>query len=89
VWASDGKRTRAKPVASLFGHDPDHPLPYRARLVGFHEELEEELTTTVFDGTELSPNRLDALVWAFSYLLLGSIGFDEGVVRDERLAGRR
>lgn len=93
VWASDGKRTRAKPVAALFNEDIESELQFRARLVGFHEDLEEELTTTVFDGTEASPNRLDAMVWGLTHLMLGdnyvsdSSWATEG--DDPRLAGRR
>ena len=93
VWASDGKRTRARPVAALFAMDPDAELRYRAKLVGFHEELEEQLTTTMFDGTELSPDRLDAMVWGLSHLMLGrrtisrTDATEKG--RDMRLRGRR
>ncbi|MDQ3224834.1 MAG: hypothetical protein M3Q75_15380, partial [Gemmatimonadota bacterium] len=72
VWASDGKRTRARPVAALFQPDPEMEATrlYRARLVGFHEDLEEEMTSTIFDGTEDSPNRVDAMVWGMTHLML-------------------
>jgi phage terminase large subunit-like protein len=33
VWASQGKKTRAEPVAALFQPDPDHRLLYRAVLL--------------------------------------------------------
>lgn len=77
VWASDGKRTRARPVAALFQPMETEPK-WRARLVGFHEDLEEQLTTTVFEekvnGVRKltdSPDELDAMVWGLSYLMLG------------------
>lgn len=94
VWASDGKRTRAEPVSALFEPneeaigDPSKP-DFLARLVGFHEDLEEELTTTTFKPGELSPNRLDAMVWCLSWLMLGTRQVNRGSARDERLEGRR
>jgi len=90
VWASDGKRTRAEPVAALFEHDPEALLPYRARLVGFQEDLEAELTATNFRDNEPSPNRLDALVWAGTELMLGQRqARSADRMNDQRLAGRR
>ena len=90
VWASDGKRTRAEPVAALFEHDPRALLPYRARLVGFMPELESELTDTNFRDGEPSPNRLDAMVWGLTELMLGMRqARDKGALNDQRLAGRR
>lgn len=90
TWASDGKRTRAEPVAALFEHDPKARLPYRARIVGFQEDLENELTETNFREGEPSPNRLDALVWAGTELMLGQRqARNEGQMDDQRLAGRR
>lgn len=68
VWASEGKRTRAEPVAALFEPDPDGVLEYRACLEGRHPELEEELTTFTGRRGEVSPNVLDALVWGHSAL---------------------
>lgn len=90
VWASDGKRTRAEPVAALFEHDPTAQLPYRARIVGWQPELEAELTDTNFRDGEPSPNRLDALVWALTELMLGMRqAREQGQFNDQRLAGRR
>jgi len=92
VWASEGKVTRARPVAALFARQEDDPeMPYRARVVGTDmENLEEELTTFTGQPGEASPNELDALVWALSWLLLGlrAVGSGEKY-NDERLAGRR
>lgn len=90
VWASEGKRTRAEPVAALFEPNLRDPLMlFRARLVGFHEKLEEELTTTRFDTGERSPNQLDAMVWAMSELMLGMGVVQQDNAKDERHKGRR
>ena len=97
VWASDGKRTRAEPVAALFEPNSRRELLFQARLVGFHEKLEEELTTwrgpaVTPEGRPLpaepSPNMLDAMVWALSELMLGG-RFLESELQDERHRGRR
>ena len=62
VWASRGKHTRAQPIASLYEQK-------RIMHVGAFPDLEDELCTwTPLDAT--SPNRLDALVWAFSELFI-------------------
>lgn len=89
VWASDGKITRARPVAALFDPDFSRQLPYRARLAGHHEELEEECTTFTGAPGEVSPNRLDAMVWGYSHLLLGNRAARSSEYKDERLTGRR
>jgi hypothetical protein len=62
VYASRGKQTRAAPIAT-------ESEQQRLHLVGAFPALEEELTTWV--PGMASPNRLDALVWAFTDLLLG------------------
>jgi hypothetical protein len=90
VWASDNKRTRAEPVAALFEPNKRRPdSPFLARMVGFHDKLEEELTTTRFDTGERSPNQLDAMVWAMSELMLGMGEVQESEVKDARHRGRR
>lgn len=89
VWASDNKRTRAEPVAALFEYDPHALLPYRARIVGVLEELEDELTGTAFEPGMISPNRLDAMVWALTELMLGQRQARGREVQDRRLEGRR
>lgn len=90
VWASEGKRTRARPVSAMMEPDDDRPSnqQYLARLVGFHPELEEELCTTIFDGKEDSPNRLDAMVWGLTHLLIHSNIAQTSQIQDERLAAR-
>lgn len=61
VWASRGKITRAEPVSALYEQDRVHHL-------GVFDDLEDELCT--YDGEGDSPNRLDALVWAITELML-------------------
>lgn len=90
VWASDGKRTRAEPVAALFERRDDRLLPYAARMAGYFEELENELTGTTFAPGAASPNMLDAMVWALTELCLGYKSKEgTSTVRDLRLVGRR
>lgn len=60
VHATRGKYTRAEPCAAAYERgDVSH--------VGMFNELEEEMTGWVPDGKQQSPNRLDALVWAWTY----------------------
>jgi hypothetical protein len=89
VWASDGKVTRARPVAALFEPDPMHEPQIRARMVGEHPELEEECTTFTGAPGEASPNRLDAMVWGHTHLMLGQRTVRQQEYDDQRLAGRR
>ena len=63
VRATRGKYTRAEPVAALFEQGRGH-------MVGFYPDLEDELCSYV-PGDD-SPNRLDAMTWAFTELILGS-----------------
>lgn len=89
VWASDGKRTRAEPVAALFENDPHALLPYRARIAGWFPELEEELTTTEFVAGAVSPNRLDAVVWGVTDVAIGLPESRRNSRRDDRYRSRR
>lgn len=62
VTASRGKQTRAQPVAALYEQG-------KVSHVEVFSELEEQLTSwTPEDGT--SPDRLDALVWAMTELMV-------------------
>ncbi len=61
VRASRGKYTRAEPVASRFEQK-------KAHCVGMLGLLEDELCTWI--PGEDSPNRLDAMVWGFTDLML-------------------
>lgn len=63
VHASRGKATRAEPVAAMYEHG-------RIHHVGSYPALEDELCLWI--PGDASPNRLDAAVWAFTELMLGS-----------------
>lgn len=71
VTASRGKTTRAEPVAALFGAPPKRPP--KVHLVGGFPELEDQLCTWV-QGEEDSPDRLDAMVWGVTELMLEKQG---------------
>jgi phage terminase large subunit-like protein len=66
VRATDGKRTRAEPVAVLFGDENTRP---RLHMVGTQVEVEDQLTSWLGNPGEKSPDRLDALVWGASHFL--------------------
>ena len=66
VRATRGKHTRAEPVSALFNPPPQTDIIPRAHLVGRFEFLEDELCSWVPGNN--SPNRLDAMVWAFTEL---------------------
>ncbi len=62
VHASQGKRARAEPVAALYEQG-------RVRHAGVFPELEDEMCSAIRAGLK-SPDRLDALVWAVTDLML-------------------
>jgi phage terminase large subunit-like protein len=64
VHASRGKRVRAEPVSAFYERGEIHH-------VGVLAVLEDQLCTWVPGVSQASPDRLDALVWAFTELLLG------------------
>lgn len=76
VTASRGKSVRAEPIAALFESG-------KCRMLGEFRELEGELLSfsTVGYLGEGSPNRADAMIWAFSELF-------PGLVRREQKAQR-
>lgn len=65
VRASRGKAVRAEPVAALYEQG-------RVHHVGQFALLEDELCTWVPNEGMPSPNRLDALVWVLTELMLGA-----------------
>lgn len=69
VWARRGKWLRAEPVAALYQQGRVH------HSVSF-PELEDEMCDFGADGMSAgrSPDRVDALVWAMSELMLGNSG---------------
>ncbi len=62
VHASRGKQTRAEPVSALYEQG-------RAHHLGMFAELEDQMCTWV-PGEADSPDRMDALVWAITELVL-------------------
>jgi phage terminase large subunit-like protein len=65
VRASRGKWVRAEPVAALYARG-------RVRHAGIFPELEDEMCDFAVDGLSggRSPDRMDALVWALTALML-------------------
>lgn len=79
VHASRGKRVRAEPVAALYEQG-------RVHHVGVFGDLEAQMCAWTGADGEPSPDRLDALVWALTELMLGAqpaqdIDFDADVLR--------
>ncbi len=62
VWASRGKIVRAEPVAALYERGKVHHVKE-------FTDLEYEMTNYTGASGEDSPNRMDALVWAITYLM--------------------
>ncbi len=78
VRASRGKIARAEPVAALYEQGKIHH-------VGVFASLETQMVEwTQANGVRTSPDRVDALVWAISELMLGA-GEDEVVMRHGRV----
>ena len=67
VWSKHGKIVRAEPVAALYEQEKVSHVPGLA-------DLEEEMTTYSPLESNESPDRLDAMVIALSYLMLGKKG---------------
>ncbi len=66
VWASEGKKTRAQPVASMY------EKAGQVRHVGTFPELEDQMCSwdprDAGKANKASPDRMDALVWAVHYI---------------------
>ena len=69
VTASRGKKVRAEPVAALYEQG-------RVHHVGAHPALEDEMVTWDPATSDFSPNRLDAMVWAFKELVIDGSSYD-------------
>lgn len=84
VHASRGKAVRAEPVSTLYEQN-------RIHHVGYFPELEAQMTE--FDAMDpdgsWSPDRMDALVWAFTYLMVKQSVMRASQTRDRRHRGRR
>ncbi|HUT21375.1 MAG TPA: ATP-binding protein, partial [Anaerolineae bacterium] len=66
VHATRGKYVRAEPVSALYEQG-------RVHHIGALPELEDQMCTYV-PGDKESPDRMDALVWALTELMLGDEG---------------
>lgn len=66
VYASHGKRTRAEPVAALYEQG-------RVHHVGTFPTLEDQLCLWDATSGDLSPDRLDAVVWAVTELAVDAV----------------
>ena len=62
-YAKLGKYARARPVAALYARNA-------VSHVGVFEDLEDEMYRFGTNGLAHSPDRVDALVWAVSALML-------------------
>jgi phage terminase large subunit-like protein len=67
VWAARGKYVRAEPVAGLY---EQHRVFHVCQNPDDFNALEVEMTEWVPAEAKKSPNRVDALVWAISELML-------------------
>ena len=74
VRASRGKITRAEPVAALYEQGKIH-----------HVDVFRSLERQMIEGASKSPDRVDALVWALSSLMLASADDDEILMRRGRV----
>jgi predicted phage terminase large subunit-like protein len=65
VYASRGKVIRAEPIVALYEQGKIHHI-------GIFDELEKQMTN--WNPEEKSPDRLDALVWALTELMIDNSG---------------
>lgn len=84
VHASRGKATRAEPVSTLYEQG-------RMHHIGEFPALEDQMCEwdAMDPDPDWSPDRMDALVWASSELLVKETVASVVSVKDRRLAGRR
>ena len=68
VRASRGKLTRAEPIAALYEQG-------KVSHVGSFPALEDQMCTYTPDGYDGSPDRVDALVWALTELMVTNRGW--------------
>jgi predicted phage terminase large subunit-like protein len=74
VHASKGKHARAEPVAALYEQG-------RVKHALSSPKLEDQLTTYAPGISNKSPDRLDALVWALTDLMLGNVAPEPSIRR--------
>ncbi len=77
VRASRGKHTRAEPIAALYEQ-------FKVHHVGTFPELEDQMCQWI-PGDD-SPDRLDALVWAFTELMVDGLGTMRATAASEALS---
>jgi phage terminase large subunit-like protein len=65
VHASRGKQARAEPIAALYEQE-------KISHVGTFPELEDQMCTWEPLGDQPSPDRIDAMVWALTSLMLNN-----------------
>ncbi len=65
VWAKKGKRTRAEPIAALYEQG-------KVSHIGHFPKLEDQMLLYSPDNYDGSPDRLDALVYALTELMLSN-----------------
>jgi phage terminase large subunit-like protein len=87
VHASRGKVVRAEPISALYEQK-------RVHHVGLFADLETQMCSFVPDHLDGSPDRVDALVWALTELMLGSVGenlfeYYGGMIAENAAAGER
>ena len=75
VIASRGKAVRAEPISALYEQGKVHHI-------GRFDDLESEMASWQPGVSSWSPNRLDALVWALTELMMGT-----GIVKAACVAG--
>jgi phage terminase large subunit-like protein len=86
VTATQGKELRAEPVSMLYSRrDAKGSLAPLVHHVGEFPHLEDEMTSWSPNSGKASPNRLDALTWAVTDLLLR----DHAVLVAPRITGTR
>lgn len=82
IHASRSKQARAEPVAALYEQGKVHHL-------GMFPELEDQLVSWEPLSGEPSPDRLDALVWALTELMVGNVPtIVRGATKDSRWRDR-
>ena len=69
VQASRDKVIRAEPVVALYEQ-------HRVHHVGVHPGLEDQMCNWIPDTHAPSPDRLDAMVWAITELLVDQMNLD-------------
>jgi len=72
VHASRGKAVRAEPVVALYEQG-------RIHHIGEFPQLEDEMCEWIPGETRESPNRVDALVWAITELMLNEPELEEAI----------